>query len=333
MLKTILTTDSYIGTPPISRLFYNHLSSSKTLSLRYPPQVKTPSSASERIYHSSSCCSRNVIVCGLKGPRPRYPRVWKTQKRIGTISKSKKLVDCVKGLSNVKEEVYGALDAFIAWDLEFPLITVKKALKTLEVEKEWKRVIQVTKWMLSKGQGRTMGSYFTLLSALAEEDRLEEAEELWTKLFSEHLESMPRMFFDKMIGIYYSREMHDKMFDTFADMEELGIRPTTTIVSKVGDVFRKLGMMDKYEKLNRKYPPSNSEYKYIKGKRVKVRAKQPHRYEGLNEFNGGAIESNDADEVTNSSDEDHEYDKQLMGLLEDNRPSFVLDDEAREGTL
>jgi len=52
-----------------------------------------------------------------------------------------------------------------------------------------------------------------LLNALEEEDRLEEAEELWTKLFSKHLESMPRIFFDKMIGIYYGRGMHDKMFD------------------------------------------------------------------------------------------------------------------------
>lgn len=43
----------------------------------------------------------------------------------------------------MKEEVYGALDAFIAWDLEFPLITVKKAIKSLEEQKEWKRVIQV----------------------------------------------------------------------------------------------------------------------------------------------------------------------------------------------
>lgn len=49
----------------------------------------------------------------------------------------------IKGLSNVKEEVYGALDSFIAWELEFPLITVKKALKTLEREREWKRIIQV----------------------------------------------------------------------------------------------------------------------------------------------------------------------------------------------
>lgn len=49
----------------------------------------------------------------------------------------------INKLSNVKEEVYGALDSFIAWDLEFPLITVKKALKTLEDQREWKRIIQV----------------------------------------------------------------------------------------------------------------------------------------------------------------------------------------------
>lgn len=67
--------------------------------------------------------------------------------------------------------------------------------------------------MLSKGQGRTMGSYHTLLNALGEEDRLEEAEELWRRLFSENLDSTPRMFFDKMISIYHKRGMHDKMFD------------------------------------------------------------------------------------------------------------------------
>ncbi|GAA0150470.1 hypothetical protein LIER_09405 [Lithospermum erythrorhizon] len=91
---------------------------------------------------------------------------------------SYEIMKWIKELSNVKEEVYGALDSFIAWELEFPLITVKKALKTLENEKEWKRIIQMTKWMLSKGQGRTMGSYYTLLNALTEDGRLEEAEEL-----------------------------------------------------------------------------------------------------------------------------------------------------------
>ncbi|WOL17445.1 hypothetical protein Cni_G26237 [Canna indica] len=69
----------------------------------------------------------------------------------------------IKGLSNVKEEVYGALDSFIAWELEYPLIVVKKALKRLEFEKEWKRIIQVINWIFSKGQGKTLGSYYTLL--------------------------------------------------------------------------------------------------------------------------------------------------------------------------
>ncbi|XP_026379856.1 pentatricopeptide repeat-containing protein At4g21190-like [Papaver somniferum] len=246
------------------------------LSLRYSPAILLTKRL-ETI--KTSRTPKSVIVCAAKGPRPRYPRVWKANKKIGTISKSKKFVDCIKELSNVKEEVYGALDSFIAWELEFPLITVKKALKTLEEEREWKRIIQVTKWMLSKGQGRTMGSYFTLLNALAHDDRIEEAEELWAKVFSENLEALPRIFFNKMISIYYSRDMHDKMFEIFADMEELGVKPNVAIVSMVGDVFQKLGMLDKYEKLSKKYPPPTWEYRYFKGKRVKIRAKNLKQFD------------------------------------------------------
>lgn len=230
-----------------------------------------------------------VVVCAAKGPRPRYPRVWKSRKKIGTISKSAQLVTCIKGLSNVKEEIYGALDSFIAWDLEFPLIVVKKALKTLEYEREWKRIIQVTKWMLSKGQGRTMATYFTLLNALAEDGRIDEAEELWTKMFSDNIESTPRIFFQKMVSIYYKREMHDKLFEIFADMEELGIRPNAPIVTMVGKVFQILGMLDKYDKLVKKYPPPKWEYRYIKGKRVRIQAKQLNE---STEDNKGAISNN-----------------------------------------
>eukprot|EP00268_Persea_americana_P010562 TRINITY_DN1430_c0_g1_i5.p1 TRINITY_DN1430_c0_g1~~TRINITY_DN1430_c0_g1_i5.p1 ORF type:complete len:326 (+),score=73.58 TRINITY_DN1430_c0_g1_i5:291-1268(+) len=247
------------------------------LSLRYPPAIVT---RSLELNVSRSLNGNGFVVCSLKGPRPRYPRVWKSRKRIGTISKSAKLIECIKGLSNVKEEVYGALDSFVAWELEFPLITVKKALKTLEREKEWKRLIQVTKWMLSKGQGKTKGSYYTLLNALAEDGRLEEAEELWAMIFSENLENLPREFFSKMISIYYNKGMHEKMFEVFADMEELGIKPNSSIVEMLGKVFQDLGMMDKYEKLMKKYPPTVWEYRYFKGKRVRVQSKHP---KGLDE--------------------------------------------------
>lgn len=59
----------------------------------------------------------------------------------------------------------------------------------------------------------------------------------------------------------------------FADMEELGIRPNVSIVSMVGKVFQELDMLDKYKKLKKKYPPPKWEYRYIKGKRVRIRAK------------------------------------------------------------
>uniref|UniRef100_A0A7N0U948 Pentatricopeptide repeat-containing protein n=1 Tax=Kalanchoe fedtschenkoi TaxID=63787 RepID=A0A7N0U948_KALFE len=245
-----------------------------------------------------------AVVCALKGSRPRYTRVWKTNRKIGTVSKSKKLVECIKGLSNVKEEVYGALDSFIAWELEFPLITVKKALKTLEDEKDWKRIIQMTKWMLSKGQGRTMGSYYTLLSALSEDGRLEEAEELWQKLFSENLESMPRIFFEKMVSIYYRRDMHDKMFEIFADMEELGVRPSVSIVNVVGEVFQTLGMMDKYNKLKKKYPPPTWEYRYIKGKRVRIRVNRQDQPIHADKQDEAQISSNRLDEPVPADKQD-----------------------------
>ncbi|EXC05953.1 hypothetical protein L484_014222 [Morus notabilis] len=247
------------------------------LALRcFPPVIR----GLESLQIARSKTRSSVVVCAAKGPRPRYARVWKTNKRIGTVSKSAKFVQSIKELSNVKEEVYGALDSLIAWELEFPLITVKKAIKTLEEQKEWKRIIQVTKWMLSKGQGKTMGTYFILLNALAEDGRLEEAEELWTKLFSENLESTPRNFFNKMISIYYHRRMHDQMFEIFADMEELGIRPNVSIVTMVGKVFLELGMLDKHKKLKRKYPLPKWEYRYIRGKRIRIRAKDLAKYDG-----------------------------------------------------
>jgi hypothetical protein len=33
----------------------------------------------------------------------------------------------------------------------------------------------------------------------------------------------------------------------FADMEELGVKPSISVVSMVGDVFEELGMMDKVQ--------------------------------------------------------------------------------------
>lgn len=58
-----------------------------------------------------------------------------------------------------------------------------------------------------------MGSYYTLLNTLIEDGRVEEAEELYGKIFSRYLEGLPRTFFMRMISLYYSLGSHQKMFE------------------------------------------------------------------------------------------------------------------------
>jgi pentatricopeptide repeat protein len=58
-----------------------------------------------------------------------------------------------------------------------------------------------------------MGSYQTLLTALIEDGRVEEAEELFGKIFSRYMEGLPRIFFMKMISLYYSLGSYQKMFE------------------------------------------------------------------------------------------------------------------------
>jgi hypothetical protein len=89
-------------------------------------------------------CAIEKQVCFGGGARPRRPRVWKTKPTRGTDAKSKKLVELIVSFSNVKEDVYGGLDAWCAWELEFPLVAVKKALRLLQGEQQWRRIIQVS---------------------------------------------------------------------------------------------------------------------------------------------------------------------------------------------
>lgn len=91
-------------------------------------------------------------------------------------------------------------------------------------------------------------------------------------------------------------------------MEELGVRPNVSIVSMVGNVFKELGMMDKYNKVKKKYPPPKWEYRYIKGKRVKIRAKHLEESNGPDKDASKHGETNQTsndmyDEAETSSDE------------------------------
>ena len=63
-----------------------------------------------------------------------------------------------------------------------------------------------------------MGSHYTLLNALIEDGRMEEAVELFGMIFSRYMEGLPRTFFMRMISLYYSVGAYDKMFEVGNDV-------------------------------------------------------------------------------------------------------------------
>ena len=47
------------------------------------------------------------------------------------------------GLEDSREVVYGTLDAWVAFEHDFPLASLKQALSILEKEQQWHRIVQV----------------------------------------------------------------------------------------------------------------------------------------------------------------------------------------------
>lgn len=46
-------------------------------------------------------------------------------------------------LNDSKDSVYGALDAWVAWEQNFPIASIKQVLIALEKEQQWHRIVQV----------------------------------------------------------------------------------------------------------------------------------------------------------------------------------------------
>ncbi|KAK8941769.1 Pentatricopeptide repeat-containing protein [Platanthera guangdongensis] len=156
----------------------------------------------------------------------------------GSGQKALHLVRLVSKLPDDKDAVTAALDYWTSWETEFPIIASAKALEILSRRIQWRRIIQVSKWMLRKGQVLTMGTCDTLLLVLDRDDRLEEAEELRRRT---------------------------------PDMEELGVRPDDDTVRRVSSAFANWGEFKNQKLVLRKYQ-NKWKYLHFNGERVRVRA-------------------------------------------------------------
>ncbi|KAK0579835.1 hypothetical protein LWI29_032246 [Acer saccharum] len=216
---------------------------------------------------SNSKAAQNKIV---KKVGKNEHHLWKKRDSAGSGKKALNLVKIISELPNEKEAVYGALNKWTAWETEFPLIAAAKALKILRKRGRWLRVIQVAKWMLSKGQGATMATYDTLLLAFDKDKRVDEAESLWNMIVHTHTRSISKQLCSRIVSLYDHHGMQEKIIEAFADMEELGVRPDEDTVRRIARAFRKLGQEEKRKLFLKKYQ-CKWKYMHFNGERVRVR--------------------------------------------------------------
>ncbi|CAH1449427.1 unnamed protein product [Lactuca virosa] len=181
-----------------------------------------------------------------------------SKRQIGdNVSRNEKinfLLKILMDLDNSKESVYNALDAWVAWEQDFPVGPLRRALIALEKEHQWHRVIHVIKWMLSKGQGTTMGTYGQLVRALDMDHRAEEAHEIWVKKLAVDLHSVPWQLCHQMIALYYRNNMLERLVKLFKGLEAFDRKPRDKkIVKKVADAYEILGLIKEKERVLEKY--------------------------------------------------------------------------------
>ncbi|KAK8488398.1 hypothetical protein V6N13_123853 [Hibiscus sabdariffa] len=168
--------------------------------------------------------------------------------------KIKFLVTTLLDLKDSKEAVYGTLDAWVAWEQNFPIGPLKNVILALEKDHQWHRVVQVIKWMLSKGQGNTMGTYTQLLRALDMDHRAEEAHQFWVKKVGADLHSVPWQLCRLMIAVYYRNNMPENLIKLFKGLEAFGRKPPEqSIVQRVADAYEMLGLVEEKERVLEKY--------------------------------------------------------------------------------
>ncbi|KAK7307796.1 hypothetical protein VNO77_41175 [Canavalia gladiata] len=179
--------------------------------------------------------------------------------------KTRYLYSTLLELNDSKEAIYGALDAWVAWEQNFPIGSLKRILTSLEKEQQWHRVVQVIKWMLSKGQGTTMGTYGQLIRALDMDHRVEEAQKFWEMKIGADLHSVPWQLCHLMISVYYRNNMLEDLVKLFKGLEAFDRKPRDkSIIQKVANAYEMLGLVKEKERVLEKYSHLFTEEKATK---------------------------------------------------------------------
>ncbi|CAI5492713.1 unnamed protein product [Closterium sp. Naga37s-1] len=159
------------------------------------------------------------------------------------------LFTLIRDVPDSKEDVYRALDAWAAFQLDFPLLAVKRALRMMQQEGQWKRILQVCKWMLARGQGRTFGTYDLMMEAMAATGRHAELDGTWERIMGRHLDTVPRATFARVMSLYMQQGRPLKVLEVYGSMIELGVNLDEGMVMQVHRALINIGAEQRAEAL------------------------------------------------------------------------------------
>ncbi|CAI5521545.1 unnamed protein product, partial [Closterium sp. Naga37s-1] len=148
---------------------------------------------------------------------------WKKKDTRNIGGRANALIAAIRDVPDSKEDVYRALDAWAAFQLDFPLLAVKRALRMMQQEGQWKRILQVCKWMLARGQGRTFGTYDLMMEAMAATGRHAELDGTWERIMGRHLDTVPRATFARVMSLYADQGRPLKVLEVYGSMIEVGV--------------------------------------------------------------------------------------------------------------
>ncbi|KAJ3705190.1 hypothetical protein LUZ61_008895 [Rhynchospora tenuis] len=257
----------------VARMYRNQRNDDKSIVLRRPGKKEHHLSKKRDsgLDRNRSNDDKSIV---LRRTGKKEHHLWKKRDPVQTLHKASNLVRLVLKLPNEKEVIYSALDKWTAFEAEFPVIAIAKSLDILRRSSHWLRIIQVCKWLFSKGQIVTWSTYDTLLVAFNMEGRLDEAELVYNKVIEENTRSTPKRLFSRMISMYDHHRLPHKILEVFADMEEFGIHPDGDTTWRIARALVKSKQPEKVKQVLEKYL-TKWKYLYFDGKRVRVKRGGP----------------------------------------------------------
>ncbi|KAI5081889.1 hypothetical protein GOP47_0001632 [Adiantum capillus-veneris] len=178
-----------------------------------------------------------------RAPRKRSGRAVSQDPRYGISPKAEELIKKVLRLPDVDEEVCKELDQ---WTLEgkFPIAYIKQAMQVFEREKQWKKLIQVSQWMLQKGEGKTLRTYEALLKALDMNRCPDQAEAVWKNEILKSSWSIPTRLVTYALSMFERHHKPLEVIRLFIKMQDSGRNLCKESIRTVARAYEQEGFLE-----------------------------------------------------------------------------------------